>query len=268
MLCATDEQGKHLAIVVNYACHCTTLTDTDNKIHGDWAGAAQELIEQDNPGAVALVCIGCGADANPNPRGKFEMALANGRAVADEVQRLLGQDLRPVSGSLVSRMSQIQLPFGPPPSRETFQKRVAAAQTPQASVADILKARNAEAMLAALDHDGLPTHLDYSVTVWSFGEDLAMVFMEGEVVVDFALRLKRELDGRRLWVTAYANGVPCYIVSRRVLAEGGYEPDSSMLCYGLPGPLADSVEEQVFGAVKSLVPAAFTAEAATATPGH
>ena len=261
LLCATDEQGKRLAIVVNYACHCTTLTDADNKIHGDWAGASQEFIEQENPGAMALVCIGCGADANPNPRGKFEMALANGRAVADEVKRLVAAKLQPVSGSLVSGMTRFKIPFGPLPSREEFQRRVTAAKGPKPSVADILKARNAEAMIKALDRGALPTHLDYSVTVWAFGDDLAMVFMEGEVVVDFALRLKRELDGRRLWVTAYTNGVPCYIVSRRVLAEGGYEPDSSMLCYGLPGPLAESVEEQVVGAVKSLVPAVFAVKA-------
>jgi len=29
----------------------------------------------------------------------------------------------------------------------------------------------------------------------------------------------RELDGRRLWVNAYANDVPCYIPTRKVLAE-------------------------------------------------
>lgn len=30
-----------------------------------------------------------------------------------------------------------------------------------------------------------------------------MVFLPGEVVVDYALRLKRELDRNRLWVNAY-----------------------------------------------------------------
>ena len=50
-----------------------------------------------------------------------------------------------------------------------------------------------------------------------------MVFLPGEVVVDYVLRLKKEFDPARLWVTAYANDEPCYIPSERILKEGGYE---------------------------------------------
>ena len=50
-----------------------------------------------------------------------------------------------------------------------------------------------------------------------------MVFLPGEVVVDYVLRLKKEFDPGRLWVTAYANDLPCYIPSERILREGGYE---------------------------------------------
>src|SRR2546430_7327942 len=49
---------KVRAIYVNYACHCVTLSF--NKISGDWAGFAQELLQQEYPGAVALVSVGCG----------------------------------------------------------------------------------------------------------------------------------------------------------------------------------------------------------------
>jgi neutral ceramidase len=48
---------------------------------------------------------------------------------------------------------------------------------------------------------------------------MAMVFLAGEVVVDYALRLKWEIDQKRLWVVAYSNDVPCYIPSRRILSE-------------------------------------------------
>jgi len=70
LLCASDAQGQPLAIVVNYACHCTTIGGDFNRIHGDWAGVAQELIEAQHPGAVAMVCIGCGGDANPDPAAR------------------------------------------------------------------------------------------------------------------------------------------------------------------------------------------------------
>src|SRR5207247_9962456 len=78
--------------------------------------------------------------------------------------------------------------------------------------------------LARLDRgEKLPTALPYLVQTWNFGNELAMVFLPGEVVVDYSLRLKKEFEVTRLWVNAYANDAPCYIPSRRILQEGGSE---------------------------------------------
>ena len=259
LLCVTDVAGKVRAVVVNYACHCTTIGGDFNKVHGDWAGVAQELIETEHPGAMAMVCLGCGADANPEPRGKVEMTVPHGRAVADEVARMLHGNLRSLSSKLSAKRLECPLPFDKLPTREEFEARVAAAARPKATAKEKSLARQAADALARMNQgQSLPAELDYSVTAWSFGEDLAMVFLPGEVVVDYAQRLKRELDGARLWVTAYANDVPCYIVSRRILEEGGYEPDYSMIYYGRPTRLAPTAEDRVVAAVKSIVPTAYT----------
>jgi hypothetical protein len=260
MLCAQDSQGKLLAIVVNYACHCTTLGGDFNRLHGDWAGMAQEHMEADHPGVTALVCIGCGADANPEPRGKVEMTGPQGRAVADEVKRLLKGKLTPLGSKLAARRLQIQLPFDKLPTKEELEQRVTAASGPKAT--DVQKRLGVQAttLLKELNAGrNLPSGIDYAVTAWAFGDDLGIVFLPGEVVVDFALRLKRELDGARLWVTAYANDVPCYIVSRRVLAEGGYEPDSSMIYYDRPSRLSPVGEDRLVEAAKSLLPRSYAA---------
>jgi hypothetical protein len=260
VLCATDVQGKVLAIVVNYACHGTTLGGDFNRIHGDWPGVAQECIEADHPGATALICLGCAGDANPEPRGKLEMVAPHGRAVADEVNRLLRGKLATLGPALAARRLPLQLAFDKPPTREELQRRLAASKDPKATSAEKRLGVQAAAFLARLDRgETFPADIDYSVTTWTFGDDLAMVFLPGEVVVDYALRLKRELDAARLWVTAYANDVPCYIASRRVLAEGGYEPDFSMIYYDRPGRLAPAVEDRIIGAAESLLPKSFAA---------
>ena len=255
LLCATDLNGKLIAIVINYACHCTTLGGDFNRIHGDWAGMAQQYIEQRHPGATAMVCIGCGADANPGPRGKLEMTADHGREIASEVDRLLRGKLTPLNFTLTARRLQIQLPFDKVPTREELQQRAAAASRPKAT--DVEKRRGSQALASLKELDRgrpPPTGIDYGVTAWSFGGELGMVFLPGEVVVDFVLRLKRELSGSRLWVTAYANDVPCYVVSRRVLEEGGYEPESSMIYYGRPSRLSPLCEDRVVEAVRSLLP--------------
>jgi hypothetical protein len=93
-----------------------------------------------------------------------------------------------------------------------------------------------------------------------FGDELAMVFLAGEVVAEYSLRLKRELDGARVWVNAYSNSVPCYIPSKRMFAEGGYEVDGSMEYYGWPTRLAINTEDRVISTVRELVSPAFKRE--------
>jgi hypothetical protein len=84
-----------------------------------------------------------------------------------------------------------------------------------------------------------------------------MVFLAGEVVVDYALRLKWEIDAGRLWVVAYSNDVPAYIPSRRILSEGGYEADSSLIYYGHASRFSPQVEDLIVQAVHGILPASF-----------
>ena len=68
-------------------------------------------------------------------------------------------------------------------------------------------------------------------------------------MVDYALRVAREFDGRRIWINAYANDVPCYIPSRRILREGGYEAEFSLWYYDRPARLAAETEDRILGEI-------------------
>ena len=77
-----SDDGQTRAILVNYACHCTTLGGVPF-MSGDWAGCAVEGIEADLPGCMAMVVIGCGADQNPKFRGDDQgAARVNGMEIA------------------------------------------------------------------------------------------------------------------------------------------------------------------------------------------
>jgi hypothetical protein len=251
VLVATDTDGKLRAVLANYACHCTTLGGDFNKICGDWAGYAQEAIERDHPGALALIAIGCAADADPQPRLTLDYAKEHGDTVAREVSRLISGTLKPLPTEVTCRFRRIELPFATLPTREEWTAR--AKDTGP-------KGYHARVNLERLDRgESLSTTLPYEIQAISFGDDLAMVFLAGEVVVDYDLRLKRELDAGRLWVGAYSNAVPCYIASRRVLSEGGYEADDSMIYYDRPTRFAPEVEDVIVAAVRELVPKSFLA---------
>jgi putative membrane-bound dehydrogenase-like protein len=248
--------GKLRATLVNYACHCTTLGGEWNQIHADWSGYAQESIERDHPGSIALVSIGCGADANPSPRGKMEHAQAHGNEIAQEVRRLLAGPSKPLLELPDGKLKRFSLDFDPHPTRAQWEER--------AKKSGIV-GYHAKKNLARLDRgEKLPTKLPYSVQTWTFGDQLAMVFLPGEVVIDYQRRLKREFDGTRLWVNGYANDVPCYIPSRRILTEGGYEAEDSLWYYDRPARLSMANEDRIIEAVHDLLPRKFRAKPARA----
>jgi len=249
VLRATDAAGKVRAVLFGYACHCTTLGGEFNKICADWAGYACDEIEQQSPGSIALAIIGCGADANPEPRRGLDDAKTHGAAAAREVDRQVKTALTPLPGRISAQFRKIELPLEPLPNRAALEER---------SKRSGSEGYLAKSLLQRLDRgESLPTNVPYSVQTWCFGDEMAMVFLAGEVVVDYALRLRWEIDPNRLWIAAYSNDVPCYIPSRRILSERGYEADQSMTYYGHPTRLAPATEDVIIQAVHSLLPRPF-----------
>ena len=248
-LFVTDPDGKLRAIFASYACHCTTLGGEFNQLCGDWAGYAQEYLEGEHPGTIVLMALGCAGDANPSPRPGLDLAKRHGQEICTAVDRVLTNTLSPVQGKLVCRAKRIELPLDTLPTRAEWEAR--AMETNYIG-------NHARLNLARLDRgEKLPTTVPYLVQTWTFGKGLAMILLPGEVVVDYSLRLKREFDASRLWVNAYANDVPCYIASERILKEGNYEGGGAMPYYDKPARLAPGVENLIVGAVHDLVPKEF-----------
>jgi hypothetical protein len=247
--------GDTLAIMFGYACHNTTLSF--QLFCGDYAGFAQQYIEEQHPGAVALFVTGCGGDQNPYPRKTIELAQQHGRSLATAVQAALEtRSTRPIQGPIRSALENVNLEFATPPTRDQLLERTKSKTARTAAYA--------KRLLAMLDRDGaLRTEYAFPLQAVQFGDDLTLVALCGESVVDYSLRLKRELrqspdagvdsPGPQIWVAGYSNHVFGYLPSRRVLEEGGYEGGRAMEGTNYPGPFAPSVEERVVTKVKKLV---------------
>ena len=124
-------------------------------------------------------------------------------------------------------------------------------------------------MLAAYDAGQPVRQTPYPVQAVRFGRDLTLLALGGEPVVDYALRLKRELPGENLIVAGYCHDVMCYIPSRRVLLEGGYEAVDNTIYYGQPGPFAETIEDAILTAVRRVtVAVGLKPRAASGTGGR
>lgn len=237
----TTPSGKLRAVLFGYACHNTTLGGDLFLVHGDYAGVAQAELEAKNPGVTALFMLLCGGDANPQPRGTYALVEKHGLSLAAEVSRVLSGAMKTVGGPLQSAWQTTELAFAPH-TRAQFEEELKGTNW--------YKQRRAESMLKAYDKGRPVTTIPYPVQAFRFGKSVTLVGLGGEVVVDYALRVKKEFPSEDTIVAGYTNDVMSYIVSKRVLKEGGYEPVDSQIYYGNPGPYTEDVEETVMAAVK------------------
>lgn len=253
VLKVTSPEGKLRAVLFGYACHNTTISGSSPEefyqLNGDYAGQAAAALEARHPGATAMFTILCGADQNPNPRGSLALSRQHGQALAGEVDRVLGAEMHPVQPPIATEFQSIELAFAPH-TRQTFEAELRKSQAPKG---DIFLGRRAQLMLDAYDKGAPPRQLAYPIQAIRLGRDLTILALGGEVVVDYALRCKWEYAGENLMVIGYANEVMSYIPSQRVLREGGYEAETSMIYYGHPGPYADDVEERIFGGIHQVL---------------
>jgi hypothetical protein len=243
----TSSKGDVLAIVFGYACHPTKLGGY-YRWCGDYVGFTQLYLEEAHPKATALFWQGCCGDQTPWPRAGADVAQAEaaGRQLADAVSAGLSRRLTKVRGRLATAYNEVKLRFDTLPTREELQQ--------QTESSNRYVARRAQLLLTRIDAGHpLPQTYPYPVQVWRIGEELLLIALGGEVVVDFALRLKQELGGECTWVAGYSNDVMAYIPSERVLQEGGYEGAKSMIYYGLPTVWAPGIEETIADEVRTLV---------------
>ena len=238
------QDGRLRALLFGYACHNTTLGASFYQITGDYAGFTQAELEKSHPGTTAMFMQLCGADQNPNPRGTLELAESHGKELAAAVERALSGKLRPVRPPLRTAYLEASLALAPQ-ERRTFEE--------EAKVADPFRQRRATLMLKAIDEGRLERSVSCPVQGLRFNNDLTLLALGGEVVVEYALRVKREHPRENIIVAGYSNDVMAYIPAGHMPNEGGYEPVDSMIYYGHPGPFTDNVEESLMETVRQVL---------------
>lgn len=245
---AVRQKGQLTAILFGYACHNTVLSSMEWS--GDYAGFAQLDLEEIYPDCQAMFWAGCGGDQDPMPRGSVELAKKYGKEIALAVQEVIDGPMTPITPTLTTRYEIIDLPFGKLPTHAELEK---ASNSANAHVA-----ARAKGLLQQI-HDGHPLMqtYPYPIAVWKLGTEVSLIFLGGETVVDYAIRMKEELSGDipegYIWCAGYSNDVMGYIPSKRVLLEGGYEGGEAVVYSNLPTVWDPSIEESIMTAVHRLM---------------
>jgi hypothetical protein len=211
----------------------------------DYAGFASLDLEAKFPKSVALFFSGCGADQNPLPRRKVELAQKYGRMLSTAVRKVADGEMTPIHRNIKTAFRNIDLAFDDIPPKAAWERELKTGNRYQQARARLLLDE------IAANGSLKKTH-PYPIQVWNLGGEITWVALGGEVVVDYSLRLKRELGKQTTWVAGYANHVMAYIPSERILKEGGYEGGRSMLYYQLPAHWKPGLENQIVETVRDL----------------
>ena len=236
----SDPDNQPIAILFGYACHATSLRI--NKWSGDFPGFAQIELEKAYPGLTAMFFAGFGADQNSLPREGIPQAIQYGKELAIAVENVMEEPMQVLTSSIRTSYEEIALELSPPPAIEEIEKVL--------EEEDDGWYKNWAKKMKAIKASGgeFPASYPYyPVQSWQLGEQ-TLVVLGGEVVVDYSFIL-REILGNDLMLMAYANDVMTYIPSERILKEGRYEGEESMLVYGHHGAWVPGIEEKIVSEV-------------------
>ncbi len=242
------ETGLRKAIVFGYACHNTTIPPEDCRYSADWAGVAKERLQQTHPGSTALFITGCGADQNPEPRGSVELSTRYGQELSNAVQTAILHDNGvEITGPIRAAIEDVPLPLEPMTDSD-LQAMLTSDDPP--------KPRKAKYLLDQIARgEPLITTYPAATQVVRLGRELLLIALSSEVVIDWALKFKRDFATivPMVWVAGYCNDMYGYVPTRRVLKEGGYEAGRAVLWSWMPAPFTPDVEDRLTDAVHRLV---------------
>lgn len=245
-----DSNGRMKVILFNYGCHPVTVRD-GLYLSGDYPGRACQLIEAEFYGAMGMFFQGAGGNSRPkctSYKGSFitctfdevhEMAAA----IVQAIKRLCSnpQAFTPVVPKLAACQFKVRLELDP------FSK------TKFAEVAnDPLSWPGLVAMASSVlnTYESQDEHVMLPAGLIRLSADLYIAYMGGEPCYEVKRNLERLFPGVTLHFWGYADAT-AYIPDDRILSEGGYEAEGSVVEYGLKGPFRSGIDERISEAFRA-----------------
>ena len=193
--------GQPKAVLVNYACHGTSLGGRNYKIGPEWNGHMLEYIEEKIPGVMGVFVPGAAGDINPRFVGgidgyedNFENTTNLGYEIGKEVVKVfhsINSDI-PLSSEIKLVHQDIVCP-----------KRY-----------------------GGVVKDFMHTTIDVPVTAIKIDEFVWVTFPV-ELFHKIGQTIKSSTHARYPFLVGYCNGSLGYLITQQAYSEGGYEPWST-----------------------------------------
>lgn len=81
---------------------------------------------------------------------------------------------------------------------------------------------------------------------WKFDKKFSIVTLSGEICHEIALMARNAFKSEHLFFLGYTNGSPCYVPPDKIIGEGGYEGEDSMIVYSLQAPFKKGIDKELW----------------------
>ncbi len=258
-----DEAGQPIATLVNYGCHPTTLGPNNTLYSADYPGVLCRELEQAIGGLVVFT-TGPQGDVNPggySPEGSmvgivvpwrtFESAERYGHALA-EIALDVRNGLEPSAAEHVWGAAEVvMLARKPLPEPAAARRAADLAIAAAAAVrdADLSADATYHALVGAAYADlvagqaaaaGGDGSVGVRISALGFGP-FVHVGVQGELFVALGQRVRAAVGDETTCIAALCDGTVGYIPTAGAYAEGGYEPNASVLRSGEGEKLAEEM---------------------------
>ncbi len=218
--------------MINFCCHPTTV-QVQPLVSADYPGVACAVVERALGAEACLFLQGACGNVNPvRHTTGFDDVEVYGRSLGGEALRCLSlltaRDAPAMSTTLAVASDTLALPRRDDlPPREPLERACAeaeaaivAATTDDERRQAIAAYRRAAEPLRLLDLGTGPVPCE--VQVLRLGDAL-IIAVEGELFVEYGLRIRECSPAPVTFISAYSNGYQGYIVTPETFDEGGYE---------------------------------------------
>jgi hypothetical protein len=237
----TEQSGVHVASLVHYAAHPTSLGGMNRLISPDYVGAMRELVERDTDGAPCIFLHG--ADGELAPRRCYEAttdaADQNGRELGYAALSTLASlmpsgkkmvfDRKVESGATLGLWKYedklpnseigmitetVELELGDLPSIDAFKELVELKRG--------YEKERAQRGLALREKLGDSSTYDFPIYVWKLGKTI-MVGAPIEFYNDFQIYLRKQLPENLVLVLDICNGFLNYLPRKEEFKRESYQ---------------------------------------------
>jgi len=244
ILKVSDVDGNCRALVLNYACHPVTLHDT-LWISSEYPGRISQLLESRLYGTTAMFFQGAGANARPRvtvagdhgwKACTFDELDDMATVMANHIQKAIcSGKFRSIPLRLAARQ------FVVPLEMEVYPKAYFEAILNDES--RVQPARN-EAKVVLDNYDRTDNRIDLHAGIVRLSEDAYIAFLCGEVCFEVKQHIQKVFGDRSLFFIGYGDAT-AYIPDDKLLAEGGYEPEESVVEFCLKGKFKPGIDRKM-----------------------